>query len=50
MMPAIQTDHGVGAGVRVNAFGYAVLELAAVRPLDRPTTGWIFGFRLTRGY
>ena len=36
----------VGAGVRVNAFGFAVLEFAGVRPLDRPARNWMFIFNL----
>lgn len=39
-----------GAGVRVNAFGYAVVELAAARPLDRPGRGWMFSFNLLPGF
>jgi outer membrane protein assembly factor BamA len=40
----------VGAAVRVNAFGYAVLELDYVRPLDRPGRGWLWQFNLTPGF
>lgn len=39
-----------GAGVRVNAFGYAVVELALGRPLDRSRQGWVFSFNLRPGY
>ncbi len=34
----------VGAGVRVNAFGYMIVELNAVRPLDRVDNSWRFVF------
>jgi hypothetical protein len=40
----------VGAGVRVNAFGFAVLEFDAVRPLDRPGRGWMFAFNISPGF
>ena len=39
----------VGAGVRVNALGFAILEFAAVRPLDRDR-GWLFSFGLRPGF
>jgi Tol biopolymer transport system component len=39
----------VGAGVRVNALGFAVLEFDAVRPLDRPG-GWRFQFAFQPGF
>ena len=37
----------VGAGVRVNVFGYMIAEFDAVRPLDRGDRSWrfVFGFR-----
>jgi outer membrane protein assembly factor BamA len=34
----------VGAGVRINVFGYAVAELAGVRALDRQNRRWRFVF------
>jgi Tol biopolymer transport system component len=40
----------VGAGVRVNALGFLILELHGARPLDRPGTGWMFGFQLSPGF
>jgi WD40 repeat protein len=40
----------VGAGVRVNALGFAVLEFDAVRPLDRPQSGWRFQFAFQPGF
>jgi outer membrane protein assembly factor BamA len=41
-----QSVSSVGAGVRVNFFGFAVVEVDYVRPLDRPVKGahWQFGF------
>jgi outer membrane protein assembly factor BamA len=40
----------VGAGVRVNALGYMILELDAVRALDRPNNGWRFVFGVRPGF
>jgi hypothetical protein len=40
----------VGAALRVNALGFAILELDYVRPLDRPGRGWLWQFNLTPGY
>jgi Tol biopolymer transport system component len=40
----------VGAGVRVNALGFAVLEFDAVRPIDRPGQGWRFQFAFQPGF
>jgi hypothetical protein len=40
----------VGGGVRVNAFGYAILEFAMAKPLDRKGRGWLFVFNLQPGY
>lgn len=40
----------VGAGVRVNVFGYLVLELDAVRPLDRANDDWRFVFAIRPGF
>jgi hypothetical protein len=34
----------------VNAFGYLIVELDAVRALDRPNNGWRFVFGITPGY
>jgi Tol biopolymer transport system component len=39
-----------GAGVRVNALGYLILELAAVRALDRPNDNWQFVFGVRPGF
>lgn len=39
-----------GVGVRVNAFGYAIVEVAAARPFDRARRGWVVGFTLRPGY
>ena len=37
----------VGAAMRINVLGFAVVEIDYVRPLDRPGVGWLwqFGFR-----
>jgi Tol biopolymer transport system component len=40
----------VGAGLRFNAFGYAIGEIDYVRPLDRPGRGWVWQFSLTPGF
>jgi len=40
----------VGAGVRVNALGFAILEFDAVRPIDRPGQGWKFQFSFQPGF
>jgi Tol biopolymer transport system component len=40
----------VGAGARVNVFGYLVTELNFARPLDRPEQGWMFVFNLRPGF
>ena len=39
-----------GAALRINAFGYAVLELDYVHPFDRPDRGWLWQFNLTPGF
>jgi hypothetical protein len=39
-----------GVGARVNALGYAILELNMARPLDRPERGWMFVFNLRPGF
>jgi len=39
-----------GAGLRVNAFGYAVMEFDAARALDRPDDGWQFVFAIRPGF
>ncbi len=40
----------VGAGMRVNAFGYAIVELAGVRALDRQNKRWRFVFTLNPSF
>lgn len=40
----------VGAGVRVNALGYMIVELNAVRPLDRLDNSWRFVFGIRPGF
>ena len=39
-----------GAGVRVNALGFAVIELSAVHAFDRPRDKWQFLFALQPGF
>jgi hypothetical protein len=39
-----------GGGVRVNAFGYAILELLAARPIDRGNDSWRFVFGIRPGF
>lgn len=34
----------VGAGVRINAFGYVIVQVAGAKPLNRPGSGWRFVF------
>jgi outer membrane protein assembly factor BamA len=40
----------VGAGVRVNVFGYLIVEMDAVRPLDRVDRSWRFVFGVQPGF
>ena len=40
----------VGALVRANLLGFAVLEIDYVRPLDRPGRGWLWAFNLRPGF
>jgi Tol biopolymer transport system component len=39
-----------GIALRVNALGFAILELDFVRPFDRPGRGWLWQFNLTPGW
>ena len=39
-----------GAALRVNVFGFSVLQLSAAHPFDRPRGGWIYQFSLTPGF
>jgi len=39
-----------GVALRVNAFGYAILELDYVRPFDRPGRGWLWQFNLSPAF
>ena len=39
-----------GAGVRVNAFGFAVIEMSAAHAFDRPRDKWQFLFALQPGF
>ena len=40
----------VGGGARVNLFGFAVVEVDYVKPLDRPQKGWIWVFNFSPGF
>ena len=40
----------VGAALRVNALGFAVVQLDVSRPLQRPGRGWVFQFSLAPGF
>ena len=40
----------VGAAVRVNAFGFAVVQFSAARPFDRPGQGWKYQFSFSPGW
>ena len=39
----------IGAAIRANAFGFAVVEIDYVRPLDRDR-GWLWQFSLRPGF
>jgi Tol biopolymer transport system component len=39
-----------GLAVRANVFGYAIAEIAYVRPLDRSRRGWVWQFGLMPGF
>jgi outer membrane protein assembly factor BamA len=39
-----------GVALRVNAFGFAVVQLDLVRPFQRPDKGWLFQFSLSPGF
>jgi hypothetical protein len=39
-----------GFGARINALGYLIAELNAIRPLNRAGRGWMFGFNLRPGF
>jgi len=39
-----------GAALRANLFGYAVLEIDYVKPIDRPLKGWFWQFSLRPGF
>jgi Tol biopolymer transport system component len=40
----------VGVGARLNLFGYAILEVDYVKPLDRPQKNWMWLFNLSPGF
>ncbi len=39
-----------GAALRANVFGYAVIEIDYVKPIDRPLKGWMWQFSLRPGF
>ncbi len=39
-----------GAAVRANLFGFAILEIDYVKPMDRPLKGWLWQFSLRPGF
>lgn len=39
-----------GVAFRVNALGFAIIELDAVRPFNRPGHGWMFQFSFSPGF
>ena len=39
-----------GLAVRANVLGYAIAEIAYVRPLDRSRRGWVWQFGLMPGF
>jgi hypothetical protein len=39
-----------GVAARVNAFGFLIVEVAASRPLDRPTRGWQWQVGFKQGF
>jgi hypothetical protein len=40
----------VGAGARVNLFGFAIGEFNLVKPINRPQRGWMFVFNFRPGF
>lgn len=40
----------VGAALRVNAFGFAILQFNVAKPLQREGRGWLFQFSMTPGF
>jgi Tol biopolymer transport system component len=40
----------IGTAFRVNAFGFAIVELDLVKPLQRPQQGWMWQFSLSPGF
>jgi outer membrane protein assembly factor BamA len=39
-----------GVALRINALGFAVVQLDFVRPFQRPEKGWVFQFSLSPGF
>ena len=50
----LEGDHepvmSVGAALRVNVLNFMVAEIDFVRPLDRPTRGWMWQFQFRPGF
>jgi outer membrane protein assembly factor BamA len=40
----------LGAAIRINVFNFAVAEIDFVKPLDRPTRGWMWQFQFRPGF
>ena len=45
-----QLLRSLGVGLRTNLFGFIILGLDYVHPLDRPIKGWYFQFTITPGF
>jgi hypothetical protein len=45
-----QSVASLGTAVRANLFGFVIMELDFVRPLNRPEKGWHFQFSFTPGF
>ncbi len=45
-----QPVSSAGVAFRVNALGFAIVELDAVHPFNRPGRGWTFQFNLSPGF
>ena len=39
-----------GVGTRINLFGFAVIEVDFVKPVDRPDKGWTWVFNFSPGF
>ncbi len=47
---AREAARSYGAALRANLFGYAVIEIDYVKPIDRPLKGWHWQFSLRPGF